>query len=285
MPTAEQITGPEAEHGEGPVWSGSWGGLRYVDIPTGDVLHLDPDTGAVSRWRVGTVAAALRPRRGGGAIIATQQEFVLADEMDGPVRLLARVFDETDIRFNDGSCDPAGNFLCGTMAYDERSGAGSLYRVDATGAVSAVLTGSTISNGLAWTADGSRAYYNDTPTHRVDVFDSDPAGNLTNRRPFAVIDEVEGFPDGLTVDAEGGVWVALWNGGAVRHYAADGSLVEVVEVSTPKVSACTFGGPNLDELYITTSRQGDAPGADPKAGALFRCSPGVRGLPAATFGG
>ncbi len=149
MPHAEQITDPVAEHGEGPVWSSSWGGLRFVDMLVGDVLHLDPDTGGVSRWNVGKVAAALRPRQSGGAVIATEREFVVCDEMNGPVRSLGAVFANDVIRFNDGACDPAGNFLCGTMAYDETPGAGTLYRLRVDGTVETVLTDVTISNGLA----------------------------------------------------------------------------------------------------------------------------------------
>jgi sugar lactone lactonase YvrE len=283
MPRAEQITAADAEHGEGPVWSPSWGGLRFVDMLVGDILHLDPATGSVSRWHVGTVAAALRPRRSGGAVIATEREFVVCDELGGPVRSHGTVFDDAAIRFNDGACDPAGNFLCGTMAYDETPGAGTLYRLRAGGAVETVLSGVTISNGLAWTADSSRAFYNDTPTGRVDVFDSGPDGALVNRRAFVHIDEKQGSPDGLTVDAQGGVWVALWGGGAVHHYSASGELDEVVEVAATSVTACTFGGEALDELYITTSKNNDD--GNPAAGALFHYRPGVPGLPTLTFAG
>lgn len=262
------------------MWSPSWGGLRWVDMLEGAILHLEP-SGAVTRWQVGAVAAAFRPRRTGGLVIATERDFVVADEAGGPLRTLATPFTDPAVRFNDGSCDPAGRFLCGTMAYDETPGAATLYRIDADGTVDVVLDGATISNGLAWTADGSRAFYNDTTTGKVDVFDSDAGGSLTGRRTFVTIDR--GSPDGLTVDAEGGVWVALWGGGAVLHYDADGVLVDVVEVDATNVTACTFGGDDLDELFITTSAEGDDEHA--AAGAVFRHSPGVRGLPAATFAG
>ena len=256
MPQAEQLTDPHAQHGEGPVYSPAWGGLRFVDMLVGDILHLDETTGAVSRWHVGDVAAAFRPRASGGAVIATERDFVVADEIDGPVRSLGEVFGSDRIRFNDGACDPAGNFLCGTMAYDETPGAGTLYRLAPGGQVASVFGDVTISNGLAWTADSSLAYYNDTPTGRVDVFDSDQSGVLVDRRPFVTIDAGVGSPDGLTVDSEGGVWVALWGGHAVRHYSADGALQDVIELPVPKVTACTFGGEHLDQLFITTSREG-----------------------------
>lgn len=284
MPRAEQITAPEARHGEGPVWSSTWGGLRFVDMLVGDVLHLEPGTGTLNRWHVGKVAAALRPRGTAGAVIATEREFVVCDEMGGDLSSLGEVFTDSGIRFNDGACDPAGNFLCGTMAYDEAPGRGTLYRLGADHVVTVVLTGVTISNGLAWTVDSSFAYYNDTPTGRIDVFDSDLTGELANRRTFVTIDSGLGSPDGLTVDAQGGVWTALWGGGAVHHYSPSGVLDEVIAVGASNVTACTFGGENLDELYITTSREG-ADDADKNAGALFRYLPGVRGTPALQFAG
>lgn len=285
MVRAEQITPPVAGHGEGPVWSGGWGGLRYVDMLAGDVLHLDPDTGELSRWHVGKVAAALRPRAAGGAVIATEHDFVVCDEMGGGVRPIATPVSDAAIRFNEGGCDPAGNFLCGTMAYAKTPGAGSLYRLGADHSVEVELTGVTISNGLAWTADGALAYYIDTPTGRIDVFDSDGTGALQGRRTFVSIDGDTGHPDGLTVDAEGGVWCALWGGSAVHHYSSDGVLQDVIEVPTANVTACTFGGVGLDELYITTSREESSPQETGVAGALYRHLPGVTGLPVRSFAG
>ena len=284
MPTAEQLTAPDANHGEGPVWSAGWRGLRWVDMHAGDVLHLEDETGVVDRWHVGSVAAALRPRSGGGAVIATERNFVLADRVGGEVRSVATAFTDPGIRFNDGACDPAGNFLCGTMAYDEGTGRGTLYRLNVDETVDTVFDGVTISNGLAWTADAGRAFYVDTPTGQIDVFDSDATGRLTDRRPFAVIEESAGFPDGLTVDAEGGIWVALYDGRAVRHYDSSGQLADVIDIAAQNVTACTFGGPDLTELFITTSRQG---GDDehPGAGAVFRYATGVAGLPVQEFGG
>jgi sugar lactone lactonase YvrE len=279
---AEQLTGPEADHGEGPVWSPRWGGLRWVDMPAGDVLSLTHD-GSVVRRHVGAVAAALRPRSRGGAVIAVERGFALEDA-DGTVTALPPVWADESVRMNDGGCDPDGRFWCGSMAYDQRPGAAALYRLDPDGSVSRVLDGVTISNGLAWSPDGALAYYADTATHRVDVFDYDPAGGLTGRRPFVRPGE-DGNPDGLTVDAEGGVWVALYGAGAVHRFSADGVRDAVVELPVPKVTACTLGGPELDQLFITTSREGLAPGEDPVAGALFHAEVGVRGLPVREFAG
>jgi len=275
---AEPITEPVAFHGEGPVWFSRPGALRWVDMLAGDVLQLSGD-GSVGRTHVSEVVAALRPRAGGGAVIAVRRGFVL-EEADGALRTLPELWSGDDIRMNDGGCDPDGRFYCGTMAYDERPGAGSLYRLDADGTVTIALEDVTISNGLDWSPDGTRAYYVDTPTHEISVFDYDRG--LRNRRLFA---RVERSPDGLTVDAEGGVWVALYDGRAVQRRDAAGRLDAQIDVPAGRVTACTFGGPDLDRLFITTSREGLAPGEEPAAGSLYVADPGVRGLPAREFGG
>ena len=148
-----------------------------------------------------------------------------------------------------------------------------------------MLQNVTVSNGLEWSPDGSRAYYNDTATHRIDLFDYDGESGLAGRRPFVDLSHEAKRPDGLTVDEQGGVWVALSNGGAVRRYTPHGVLDEVVEVPARKVTACTFGDPDLDQLFITTSREGLEPGDDPLAGSLFRARVGVTGLPVREFAG
>jgi sugar lactone lactonase YvrE len=277
----EQVTGPVAFHGEGPVWSERWGGLRWLDMLAGDILSLGAD-GMVERRHVGTVAAAVRPRRRGGAVIGVERGFALEDD-DGTITYLPELWPDGRVRMNEGACDPDGRFYCGTMAYDKTPGAGTLYRLDPDGAVDVVLEGVTISNGLDWSPDGTLAYYNDTDTSRVDVFDYDHDTGLTGRRPF--VDTGELRPDGLTVDAEGGVWVAFSNGHAVRRYAPDGTLDEVVELPVRKVTACAFGGDGLDRLFVTTSRDGVDVEAQPLAGSLFALVPGVTGQPVREFAG
>jgi sugar lactone lactonase YvrE len=278
---ADQVTESVAYHGEGPVWSERWGGLRWVDMLAGDVLTLDGN-GAVGRRHVGTIAAALRPRAGGGAVIAVERGFTL-EGADGALTPLDPLWTDSSVRMNEGGCDPDGRFWCGSMAYDKRPGGAALYRLDPDGTAHRVLDGVTISNGLEWSPDGSLAYYDDTATGRVDVFDYDAATGLTNRRPFVELGD--GRPDGLTVDAEGGVWVALNGSGVVHRYRSDGVLDGVVELPTAKITACTFGGPALDQLFITTSREGMAPDDDPIAGSLFRADVGVAGLPVREFAG
>jgi sugar lactone lactonase YvrE len=269
----EQLTG---------AVSPRWGGLRWVDMLAGDVLTL-ADEGAVSRRHVGSVAALVRPRRSGGAVLALERGFALEDA-DGTLTVLEPVWTDDGVRMNEGGCDPDGRFWCGSMAYDQAPGAAAMYRLEPDGSVRVAFEGVTVSNGLEWSPDGSLAYYDDTATHRVDVFDYDSAAGLTGRRPFVTLPD-DGNPDGLTVDAEGGVWVALHGGGAVHRYDPDGRLDAVIDVPTGQVTACTFGGPQRDQLFITTSRQGLRPDEDPPAGSLFRVDPGVRGLPVREFAG
>jgi sugar lactone lactonase YvrE len=277
---AEQVTDSVAYHGEGPVWSERWRGLRWVDMLAGDVLSLEPN-GSVGRHHIASVVAALRPRRGGGAVLGIERGFALEDA-DGTITRLSELWTDERLRMNEGACDPDGRFYCGSMAYDKQRGAGALYRLDPDRSVNVVLANVTVSNGLDWSPDGSLVYYNDTDTGRVDVFDYERDAGLSDRRPFV---DTGARPDGLTVDAKGGVWVALSGAGAVRRYTAEGALDDVIELPVTKVTACTFGGPRLDELFITTSREDLEPGAEPAAGSLFRAVPGVTGLPVREFAG
>src|SRR3954462_4357085 len=184
----------------------------------GDVLSLGAD-GSVGRRHVGSVAAALRPRRGGGAVIAVERGVAL-EGRDGTLTTLDPLWPDQGVRMNEGGCDPDGRFWCGSMAYDQAPGAAAMYRLDPDGSVRQGFGGGAISNGLAWSPDGALAYYDDTATHRIDVFDYDRATGLTGRRSFVHLGD-DGNPDGLTVDADGGVWVALYGSGQVHRYTAD----------------------------------------------------------------
>ena len=202
--------------------------------------------------------------------VAVERGFVLVEPGWAAMRVLPEVFADTSVRMNEGGCDPQGRFYCGTMAYDAAPGAGTLFRLDPDESVHVVMNGVTVSNGLAWSPDGSTAYYVDTATQRIDAFAFDDAtAAFKDRRTVVEIDPQLGGPDGLTVDAEGGLWVALWDGAAVHRYAPDGRLEAVIELPTPRVTACTFGGSGLDQLFITTSALGLS-GCDEVAGAVFR---------------
>lgn len=268
-----------AEHGEGPVWSPGWGGLRWVDMFAGDILHLDAG-GQVSRVHVDEVVTVVRPRSGGGVVVATRDEVRVGPGFD-ELETLVCLGLPSSLRLN----DPDGRFLCGSMAYDEAPGAGRLYAVLPDGTVRVVADGVGISNGLGFDVAREHAFYVDTDTQRVDVFDHDPGAGLTRRRPWAQVDCSLGRPDGLTVDAEGGVWVALFGGAAVARFDPGGTLVGLVELPVSQITACSFGGSDLRTLFVTTSRYGlECP--EPAAGALFAvpdCD--VAGIPTLSFAG
>jgi sugar lactone lactonase YvrE len=283
----EVVTAADAELGEGPVWDVRSGRLAWVDI-TGRHLHLtDTVSGATSTIDLPMAVGAVAPRAAGGFVAALQDGFWVVG--DGPARRVAPIPEtRPGLRFNDGKCDPAGRFWAGTMADDQTAGAGALYRLDRDGSVALVLQGVTVSNGLAWSRDGRTMFYIDTPTQRIDAFSFDPlTGEIGDRRPEVHLPREAGAPDGMTIDAEGGLWVALWGGGAVHRYL-DGRLDRVIELPVSHPTSCCFGGDRLDELFVTSARQGLSAArlqAEPLAGALFRARPGVRGLAPAVFAG
>jgi sugar lactone lactonase YvrE len=266
------------------VWWPTLRTLRCVDMLAGDILTLTP-SGTMKRTPTGSkVAAAVRPRWGGGGVVAIERGFALARREDlTDLVALPPAFGSSEIRMNDGACDPDGRFYCGTMAYDKAQGAAAMYRLGSPLAASEQVLGDlTISNGLGWSPDGSTAYYIDTPTRRVDVFDYSREGGLAERRPLVQFEEDDGWPDGLCVDAEGGIWVAMNGAGRVRRYDVGGQLTEVVSLSAGDVTqttACTLGGPDMSTLYITTSREGLAHGVQKRAGSVFSVEVGVAGLP------
>ncbi|MCZ4497255.1 MAG: Gluconolactonase [Thermoleophilia bacterium] len=280
---AKQVTGPVAHLALGPVWSEALGGLQWLDLLAGDVLSLRPD-GSVARRNVSAgSAAALRPRTRGGAVLAVERGFAL-EAVDGTVTQLPELWDSAHgLRMSHGTCDPDGRFWAGSTAVDGSAGAGALWRLDADLQAEQVLGGLTSSNGLEWGPDGTLAYLADTASERIDVFDYDPALGLVERRPFVALPDLR--PSGLTVDEGGGVWVAMDGSSAVHRYDASGSLDMVVEIPSHKATCCTFGGPNRDILYITTSSEGMASADQSLAGALFSAEVGCIGVPTRAFAG
>lgn len=281
--TPENVTGPVAHHAEGPVWWSGWGGLRWVDGTAGDLLTLRPD-GVTRQHLDDEYLAFARPRVGGGLVAVGARTLYLADDVDGQARAVATLLDDPRVRMNDGCCDPRGRLIAGSMAYDATPDAGVVLRFDADLAISTVLAHTTVSNGIGFSPDGRRAYYVDTMTHRIDVFDV-VEGELRGRRTFVTIPEEQGLPDGLTVAADGSVWVALWGGSAVHGYDASGALVETIALPVPQVSACTFGGDDLGTLYITTSAQGLSADHGTDAGSVYAVRPGVHGVSVTPFAG
>jgi sugar lactone lactonase YvrE len=280
--TAEQITDACAQHGEGPIWDASAGCVRWVDMLNGDVLSMLPPDGAVTRLHVGSIAAAIRPRVNGGLVVAVERGFALLDPGATEVLALPEIWSDPTVRMNDGACDPQGRFYCGSMAYDAAADRGSLYRLDPDRSVATVLTGVTISNGLAWRAGGETALYVDSPTGRIDELEFDADDGTFTRRSPAIAIEVDGaVPDGIALDADDGVWVALWGGGAVHRYDGHGALDEVIELPVRHVTACALDPDG--RLFITTSTAGEE--GDSVAGALFSADVGVAGAPIGAFAG
>ncbi len=276
------------------MWDAAEGVIRWVDMVAGIVHRLDPaavdgaGTGAAGlirtgagtdETRVGDWVAALRPRIGGGWVVATRDGFLLTDEALHPEREI-RAFEDDVLRMNEGGCTADGAFLCGTAG---PAGTGFLYRLDPSGEASVLSGGITVSNGIAADPLGDGMLYVDTATRRIDRLRID-GGALVERAPFADLSGQEGLPDGIATDIEGGVWVAMWGGGAVIRFDAAGRPDDRIELPTPQVTACAFGGAQRDELYITTSQQGLAT-PDARAGALFRAHPGIRGAVEPSFGG
>jgi sugar lactone lactonase YvrE len=282
MEDVELVHDARAELGEGPIWDSAAARLLWVDILQGRVHRFDPASGQEEIREVGQPVGAVTPSRDGSLVMATSRGFERLEWTTGRVSTIAEV--EADVpgnRMNDGACDPAGRFWAGTMALDEKGAAGSLYRLDPDGRVSKMAGDISISNGIAWSADARVMYYVDSPTHRIDVFDYDRAtGAIANRRALARIAPEHGFPDGLVLDADGFIWLALWGGSALHRYAPDGKLDRVVAVPAAYPTKCAFGGAALDELYITSAtialkRAKKSPG--PHDGGLMRIRPGVRG--------
>ncbi len=269
----ERLPAPPAQLGESPCWDAAAAALYWVDINASRIHRLDGG-GRLETWQLGQPASALALRRGGGLVAAAGDAFLALDPATGATARLATVDHGRDgVRLNDGACDQAGRMYAGSMAADETPGAGALYRLDPDRSVHRLLTGVGISNGIGWSPDNRLMYYVDSLTRQLDVFDYDPAtGAIGGRRVLAGVGRGTGLPDGLAVDADGGIWVAVWGEGAVHRYSAAGELTEVIEVPAANVTCCAFGGPDLRTLYITT-----AAGPGQFGGSLFAARPGPAG--------
>jgi len=272
------------------MWDGARGELLWVDITAGLVRRaaVSPDgvLTDLDRYRGGGTVGFVVPVAAGGWLIGADGGVTFLAE-DGSPRVLIHLAveggtpEDGGTRMNDGGCDRAGRFFAGTMAFDERPGAGALYRLDLDGVVTTVLDGLSVSNGLGFSPDDRTAYVTDSGPGLVWAFDYDlGSGAFSDKRVLLDFGDQDGVPDGLTVDDEGCIWTAVWGGGQVRQWSPDGDLLAVVDLPVPQVSSCTFAGPNRDLLVISTSAQGmdeQARAAQPDAGLLFTARPGVTG--------
>ena len=289
--SAELVLDAQAALGEGAIWDADRRFLYWVDILGCQVHIYDPVTRQDQVIDVGQYVGTIVPRRSGGVMLALHHGFASLDLETGQVEIVVEPKESLPgNRFNDGKCDPAGRFWAGTLALDGTPNVASLYRLDADMSVHKMLGEVTCSNGIVWTLDNRTMYYIDTGLRRVDAFDYDhETGSISGRRAAFEVPTEMGYPDGSTLDSEGMLWVALWQGGAVSRWnPVTGELLQVVKVPAPNVTSCAFSGPNLDQLYITTARNGlgeNALAEHPLAGGLFCAEVGVAGLPAVGFAG
>jgi sugar lactone lactonase YvrE len=284
---AELAFPAQCELAEGPVWDAGRGLLRWVDILPGHVHALDPVSGAHSSFGAGQPVGTVGLTRGGGLVLALAGGFALSGPDGQDLRPFGDLaVDRSVRRFNDGKPDPWGSFWAGTMGVPEDSGVpGSLYRLSPDGAVTELIGGVALSNGLDWTDDRRVFYYADSLAGGVDMFATAPdTGALSGRRRFAEVSG--GMPDGLTLDAEGCLWLAVWGSGELRRYTPDGRLDTAVRLPASQVTSAAFGGADLSTLYITTARENFTPAdlrEQPHAGDIFACTPGVTGRPPFRF--
>lgn len=273
--------------GEAPQWRASDGRLIWIDMLAGLVHALAPGTGEVETLALPPPIGFAIPRAAGGLVVGAGLRILLVDPNGAQQTLVDLSTARPGERFNDAVCDDSGQLWVGTLSSTRTMGAAGLFTVTPEGECTQVLAGLTISNGMDW-LDGDLLHI-DSPTQRVDHYRRDPTdGTLGERTTFALIDPADGLPDGLTVDGEGGVWVALYGGGEVRRYRPDGSLDYRVPFPVTNVTCLVFGGPDLDELYVTSARyklSDDDLALQPEAGSVFRVRPGVRGRLQRDFAG
>ncbi|MFF8609813.1 SMP-30/gluconolactonase/LRE family protein [Streptomyces sp. NPDC015346] len=267
--------------GEGPTWDPAQARLVWVDILGRRVHTFEPGSGRRSVVAVAQHIGAAKPRAGGG-LVANLRDGVGLYDAGGAFTWL-RHDPVPGRRGNDAAVAPDGSLWAGTMRYDEGPGGGNLVRYAADGSATPLLDEVTISNGIGWSPDASLAYYVDTPTRRVDTLRLRD-GRIAERTPFASVEPGAGYPDGLTVDAEGCVWVALWDGGQLRRYTPRGALDRIVDLPVSRPTACAFGGPALRDLYVTTARTG-LTDPSPPAGSLLVLPDAGQGLPGTPFAG
>ena len=275
--------------GEGPVWMPGEAALYWVDIKGRRIFRRMFDSGEVTSWEPPFRVCSLAPREGAGFVAGTENGFAFVDPEAGRYDLLANPEPELRTnRFNDGKLDRAGRFWAGTMDDDEVLATGALYRLDPDLGWRGVDHGYRVTNGPAFSPGGGLMYHNDSARQLTYLFDLDREGNAANRRVFARYGREDGYPDGMTVDAEGCLWIAFWDGWCVRRYSPEAELLETVELPVQRPTSCVFGGPDLDHLFVTSASTGLSEhdlSKQPQAGGLYCFKPGVAGLPETPFAG
>jgi len=279
-----------AQLGEGPAWDAARGRLSWVDIYAGDLHLYDPKTNLDEKIAAGAPLGCAAPTRSGNLILGLGNGIATLN-LD-PVKLTWLAAPEAYLpgnRFNDGKCGPDGRFLAGTMDNSEKEASGALYSYSPDGTLKTLIAGVRISNGLAWSPDHQTLYYIDTPTFKVMAYDYDLAsGEVGHPRVAVATPPALGWPDGMTSDAAGRLWVCMWGGAAITVWdPANGKLLEKIALPAKNVTACVFGGENGTDLFVTSARKG-LETADlteyPLTGGLFRLQTDVTGMPTFVFG-
>jgi sugar lactone lactonase YvrE len=280
----------DAMLGEGPIWNHNTQELYWVDID-GKLLNIyNPKTKTNRALPVPSRIGTVVPSGENEAIIALEDGMYKINTQTGKVTLFSSL--EADIpqnRFNDGKCDPAGRLWVGSMKLEDEGKPANLYMMDHDGKASIKINDVSISNGIIWSSDHKTMYYVDSPTRKVRAFDFDVStGNISNERVLVELNEADGFPDGIAIDEEGMLWVALWGGCAVTKFdSKTGEMISKIEVPAKNVTACAFGGENLDRLFITSASvemSQEEHAKFPDAGSMFSIKPGVKGVRNSFFG-
>ena len=279
----EMVADYACEVGEGPLWHPNEKRLYWADIPGGRLFRYDPSTGEHEQFYDGDVVGGFTFQED-GTLLLFMERGAVAVWRDGDLRhIIDGLPGEEESRFNDVFVDAGGRVFCGTMPSDPERGAerlGNLYRLDTDGGITKVLTDVGISNGMGHTPDRKGLYFTDTVSMTIDLFDYDVGtGDISNRRVFADTADEDGMPDGMTVDAEGYVWSARWDGSALIRYAPTGEEDCRIRFPVKKVSSVAFGGEGYSDIYVTTAGGNDRATEGEQAGALFRVTPGVSGVP------
>jgi D-xylonolactonase len=274
----ELIADYACEIGENPLWHPMERRLYWCDIPTGRLFRYDPATGTHEQCYKGRPIGGFAIQADGSLLLFMDQGDIAIWREGTPIKGISQVASERSSRFNDVIADPCGRVFCGTMSSEQ--GKGSLYRLDLDGAIHRLLPDIGCSNGMAFTLDRGGFYYTDSFAHEIYLFDYNAEdGSISNGRVFARFNEFDGLPDGATLDAEGRLWSAMWDGSCIVRFLPDGGIDERIVLPTRKVSSLTFGGEDYRDIYITTAGGNTREADGELSGSLLRVRGKLSGVP------
>jgi sugar lactone lactonase YvrE len=289
MAEIHSVLNTRSHLGETPVWDDEHSILWWIDIYKPTINRFDPAGGGNQEIVLDQAVHAIALRRGGGIVASLQHGFGFVDPTSGAIEIIADPLGGAAVKFNDGKCDRHGRFWSGSMANDWVTPIGGLHRLDADGSARTLDSGIKLANGLGWSPDDRTMYFTDFGRSTIFAYDYDgPSGAIANRRPLIVVPEAEGRPDGMTVDADGHLWVALWDGWAVARFDPAGRPTAKIALPAQRPTSCCFGGRGLATLYVTSATMqlgAKALATQPQAGALFAIDGVGRGLPEPRFAG